>query len=357
MNIKDLSLTELGKWLASKKEPGYRAKQIFQWLYQKSAADFNEMTNLSLALRDQLQKEFSFSSLKLSKRLVSAIDSTEKYALTTEDDLHIETVVMPYDDRCTICLSTQVGCRYGCSFCASGARGFKRNLTAGEILDQITTARQFKHAVTHVVFMGMGEPMDNLDNVLKAVQTINSPDGFGIGGRRITISTAGLIDGIIKLQQVYSTLPQIELSISLHAPNNALRNKLMPINRQYPVEALMQASRDYIAATNRQITFEYILIDKLNSSRKDAEALADLLKGIKCQVNLIIFNPQSISKQGETFHAPPEEAILDFQDVLFKRKIPCTLRASRGKDISAACGQLITELLRNGKKTTRRVSF
>lgn len=340
MHLKDLSLPELEKWLIARKEPAYRAKQIFQWLYQKAAADFTEMTNLSLALRDQLQKEFTFSSLKLSQRLVSAIDSTEKYALTTADNLLIETVVMPYSDRCTICLSTQVGCRHGCAFCASGARGFKRNLAPGEMLDQITTARQFKHTVTHVVFMGMGEPMDNLDNVLKAVQTINSPDGFGIGGRRITISTAGLPEGIIKLQQVYSALPQIELSVSLHAPNNALRNKLMPINRQYPVETLIQTCRDYIAATNRQITFEYILIDKLNSSRKDAEALADLLKGIKCQVNLIVFNPQSISKQGETFQPPDEEAIIDFQDVLFKRKIPCTLRASRGKDISAACGQL-----------------
>jgi 23S rRNA (adenine2503-C2)-methyltransferase len=335
--IKEFSPSELTKWFQANNEPAYRIKQLNQWLYAKPVKEFNLMTNLSLELRQKLTAGFLLYSLELIKKETSQSDNTEKYLLKTADDQHIESVIMPYPDRCTICVSTQVGCRYGCKFCASGANGFTRNLTPAEIIDQITIAKQFGHQITHIVFMGMGEPLDNLPNLLSAIKVINSPDGFNIGARRITVSTAGLPDGIMRLSQAGL---QIELSISLHSANDAVRSRLMPINKRFPVEALIEICRRYIQKTSRQITFEYILIDRVNNSDKDAEALGKLLKGLKCQLNLIAFNPHSWTHYSEPLRAPSAEDIIRFQERLFKLGIHTTMRQSRGQDISAACGQL-----------------
>ncbi|MFH1228032.1 MAG: 23S rRNA (adenine(2503)-C(2))-methyltransferase RlmN [Planctomycetota bacterium] len=341
--IKDLSESELAKWLKKNGQPAFRLKQISQWLYAKPVNEFSQMTNLSLELRSKLESSFSLYSLTLTNRQISQLDKTEKYLLGTGDNYHIESVVMPYRDRCTVCVSTQIGCRHACSFCASGASGFKRDLKPTEILDQIAMSKAFSHEVTHIVFMGMGEPLDNLDNVFSAIKVINSPEGFNIGARRITVSTAGIPDGIARLSR--SGL-QIELSVSLHSPFNTVRNRLMPINKKYPIELLIEICREYVAKTNRQITFEYILISGVNESVQDAEALAVLLKGLKCQVNLIAFNPHSLVHYPEPMKTPSVENIIRFQECLFKLKVHTTMRQSRGQDIDAACGQLSAKYTR-----------
>ncbi|MFA5793938.1 MAG: 23S rRNA (adenine(2503)-C(2))-methyltransferase RlmN [Candidatus Brocadiia bacterium] len=335
--IKDLSEPELIKWLKKHNEPPYRIKQIYQWLYVKPVNEFSQMTNLSLELRTKLESSFSLYSLTLTNRQISKLDKTEKYLLSTNDNKYIESVTMPYRDRCTVCVSTQVGCRHACQFCASGANGFVRNLKPTEILDQIALSKILGHEVTHIVFMGMGEPLDNLENVLDAIKIINSPKYFNIGARRITISTAGIPDGIARLSQ---TGLQVELSVSLHSPFNTVRNRLMPINKKYPIELLIKICHEYVAKTNRQITFEYILISGINESVQDAEALAALLKGLKCQVNLIAFNPHSLVHCPEPMKPPSVENIIRFQECLFKLKVHTTMRQSRGQDIDAACGQL-----------------
>ena len=330
-------MAELNKWFQSNNEPAYRIKQLSQWLYAKPVKEFSQMTNLSLELRHKLVESFFLYSLEPIKKKTSQVDKTEKYLLKTRDNHYIESVIMPYLDRCTICVSTQVGCRYACKFCASGANGFKRNLSPAEIIDQIATAKQSGHQITNIVFMGMGEPLDNLANLMAAVKIINSPDGFNIGARRITISTAGIPEGIMRLSQ---TGLQIELSISLHSANDTVRSRLMPINKRYPVETLMEICRQYVQKTNRQITFEYILIAGLNNSPRDVEALVTLLKGLKCQVNLIAFNPHSFVHYSESLRPPSNEDIIRFQEHLFRLGIHTTMRQSRGQDISAACGQL-----------------
>jgi 23S rRNA (adenine2503-C2)-methyltransferase len=297
------------------------------------------MTNLSLELRNKLTKAFDLSALKEVTKQVSS-DKTEKFLFATSDNQHIETVVMPYHNRCTICVSTQVGCRYGCRFCASGADGFKRNLTQAEILDQIIHAKQSGHEVTHIVFMGMGEPLDNIDNLLNAIRLINAPDGLNIGARRITISTVGLPEGIMKLSELGL---QVELSVSLHSAGNALRNRLMPINKRYPLETLIDTCREYVKKTNRQITFEYLLVAGLNDADKDAAALVKLLKDIKCQVNLIPFNAHSDVRCAEPMRPPTIDDIIRFQEQLYELGINVTVRESRGQDISAACGQLASK--------------
>jgi 23S rRNA (adenine2503-C2)-methyltransferase len=245
-----------------------------------------------------------------------------------------EAVSIPSDERVTGCVSSQVGCKFACAFCASGALGFKRNLTVGEILDEVAFLRFQSKAgdLTHIVFMGMGEPMDNYDNVLAAIRIINAKEAFHIGARRITISTSGVIPGIARLAREGL---QVELSVSLHAAQDALRSKLMPVNKKYPLKDLIAACRAYITETNRQVTFEYTLIDGVNASIADAQALGKLLAGMNCKVNLIPINAVSAG-----FTSPGKLAILFFQDQIKKCGIPVTIRRSRGQDISAACGQL-----------------
>lgn len=332
--IKDLSLEEIKAWLKENNEPTYRAGQIFQWLYGSAVRDFSQMSNLSALLREKLSKNFESSPLRLVNKLVSFIDNTEKYLLELKDGYTIESVVMPYPRRCTICISTQVGCRFHCVFCASGKRGLIRNLSSGEIAEQVVLGKQEGHKITHIVFMGMGEPLDNLDNVINAIRVFNNPNAFNIGARRVTISTCGIPAGIRKLMDLHL---QVELSVSLHAPTDELRSRLMPINKQYPLKALIKELKEYIGRTNRQVTFEYIMIDKLNSLDKDAVLLGRLLKGMECKVNLIPFNATTAAKE---FKPPIASGIKRFQATLAADGVKNTLRDSRGADIQGACGQL-----------------
>ncbi|MEW6025873.1 MAG: 23S rRNA (adenine(2503)-C(2))-methyltransferase RlmN [Planctomycetota bacterium] len=339
--IKDLSLEELKNWLKENDEPAYRSGQIFQWLYASAVRDFSQMTNLPAGLREKLANGFEISPLRLANKLVSFSDNTEKYLLELGDNRTVESVVMPYlpagrqvRARCTICISTQVGCRFHCVFCASGKRGLIRNLSYGEIVEQVVLGRQEGHNITHIVFMGMGEPLDNLDNVIKAIGVFNHPQGFNIGARRMTISTCGIPAGIRKLMALHW---QVELSVSLHAPTDELRSRLMPINRQYPLKTLIKELKEYISRTNRQVTFEYIMIEGLNSSDNDAVLLGRMLKGMNCKVNLIPFNPTSAVSN---FRPPIASKIKRFQKALSDAGVKNTLRDSRGADIQGACGQL-----------------
>lgn len=333
-DIKDFSLRELEDILIGLGHGAFHAKQIFSWIYKKQAADFSLMSDLPEGLRNKLKEEFSLTSLKPIKVLKSA-DATEKFLFELKDKNFIEAVSIPAKERVTGCLSSQVGCKYSCRFCASGILGFKRNLTTGEILDEALYLKNSSSVkkLTHIVFMGTGEPFDNYDNVLKAIRIINSPLGLNIGARRITISTAGVVPAIEKLP--YEGL-QVELSISLHAADDATRNKIMPINKIYPLKVLIPACRAYFKKTNRQVTFEYTLFKNLNSDLQNAKNLCKILKGMDAKINLIPANP--INEMN--LEPPQKKDILLFQDALSGSGINVTLRKPRGQDIEAACGQL-----------------
>jgi len=333
--LKNLSYDELKTWLLEQGEKPFRADQIFYWLYQRAVDDFDKFTDLGLDLRRKLKSAFELSSLHIAKKLASALDTTEKYLLGLRDGNAVESVIMPYDNRCTICVSTQVGCSFHCTFCASGKRGLIRNLETAEILDQVSIGRQIGHPITHVVFMGMGEPLDNFDNLIKAIRILNHPKAFNIGARRITISTCGIPEGIKKLSLLDW---QIELSISLHGPNSEIRNRLMPVNKKYPLAVLMKAVKEYIKKTDRQVTFEYTLIKDINSSDANALELAELLRELNCKVNLIPFNVSSVV--GKAGIPASVKGAKVFQSILTRNGIKSTIRNSRGADISAACGQL-----------------
>ncbi len=334
-DIKELGLKELEDKLLSWGLPKYHAKQIFNWIYQKGVLDFNNMSDLPAALREKLAAEFYILGLELAD-LQKSSDGTIKFLFELEDKNLIEAVSIPAARRVTGCISSQVGCKFSCQFCASALKGFKRNLTVGEILDEVLYLKNNTQQaeLTHIVFMGTGEPLDNYENVLKSIRLINSPDALNIGARRITISTSGIIPGIERLE---SEDLQIELSVSLHAADDKTRSQLMPVNKKYPLEALIQCCHEYIAKTNRQITFEYILIKGLNSNLASAQNLVKLLKDLRlAKVNLIPAN--SIP---ELKIIPPLNAeILTFKECLFKSGINVTLRRERGQDIDAACGQL-----------------
>lgn len=334
-DIKELSLEELEAHLISSEIEPYRAKQIFDWIYRKGAISFSMMTNLPVTLRGLLDKKFRALSSEIAKRQISRIDGTRKYLFRLDDEEAVEAVLIPSGSRATACLSSQAGCAFGCKFCASGLKGFKRNLRSAEMLDEVLgITNDIKgRRITNIVIMGMGEPLANYDNVMKAVRILNLPYGFGIGARKITISTAGDIPGITRFM---SEKTQIELSVSLHAADDKTRSELMPINKKYPLKELMRVCREYTKNKNRVITFEYILIKEINSSRQNALALAKLLRDLSCKVNLIPFNPVS----SFDFLPPPVKEIKDFHETLKKNGINSTIRASRGADILAACGQL-----------------
>lgn len=352
-DIKELSLEDLKQALLDFKYPAYHAAQIFDWIYQKQADSFSEMTNLPQALRQLLAEDFFVHSLRLEKKIQSQ-DKTEKFLFGLSDKNLIESVSIPAENRVTGCLSTQVGCKFSCLFCASGALGYKRNLTSGEIIDQALYLK--KHSqnkkLTHIVFMGTGEPLDNYDNLLKAIRVINSSLGMNIGARRITISTSGVIPGIRKLS---AEGLQVELSVSLHAADEKTRSMLMPVNRTYPLKALLAACKEYIDKTNRQVTFEYTLVKGMNSDLENAGKLSALLKGLNCKVNLIVCNPVSPVRNIDGFSNIPifsngvkepgvkpltKLEVLSFKNFLSKHGVEVTLRKSRGEDIEAACGQL-----------------
>ena len=333
-NIKDLTLEEFSNYLKDIGEKPFRAQQIFKWIYDKKSDGFDAMRNVSTALKERLAKDFTFSSF-LPYRKQTSKDQTIKFLFEVGDSQYIETVLIPAKGRLTLCVSTQVGCKFGCLFCASGKNGWSRDLSCSEILNQILCVQKQSPSdkITHIVFMGVGEPFDNYDNVLKAIRIINNPKGLGIAARRITVSTCGLIPEIKKFSEEGM---QIELAISLHASDNRLRNRLVPVNKKYPLEKLLKTSREYSQKTKRQITFEYILIKDLNASRQDAESLAVLLRGTLCKVNLIAYNQIDIFG----YSAVGRDDVFRFKKILEDNKIPVTTRQARGEDISAACGQL-----------------
>jgi 23S rRNA (adenine2503-C2)-methyltransferase len=333
-DIKDLDLKELEAILTGWGEKPFHARQIVAWVYKKGVTDFDAMSDLSSDLRTRLKDNFYILSLKLIKRFKS-YDGTEKFLFALKDNNFIEAVIIPAGKRITGCISTQVGCKFACRFCASGTLGFKRNLTSLEMVEEVLYLKNnsLDEKLTHLVFMGIGEPLDNYDFVIKAIRIINSPHTFNIGARRITISTSGIIPAIKKLS---GEGLQIELSVSLHAADDKTRLRLMPINKIYPVKDLIAACREYIRKTNRQITFEYVLIKDINSGLQNALKLSKILKGLNCKVNLI---PCNVIK--ELNIQPPEKSeILLFGDYLLKSGINVTLRRPRGEDIEAACGQL-----------------
>jgi len=333
-NIYNLTYKDLSKHFVDIGEKPFRATQVFEWLYKRCADNFDAMTNLSDTLRERLKKDFCLRAVKNVKEQKSS-DGTIKLLFELKDSEKIETVVIPTARRTTVCVSTQVGCKFGCKFCASGIGGWKRNLSCAEIIEQIIYVKNYykKASISHIVFMGVGEPLDNYDNLLKAVYLINSSKGMNIAARRITISTSGLIPGIEKFSKEGV---QVELSVSLHSPFDETRDSLMPVNKKYPVAKLINACKDYVKKTNRQVTFEYLLIKDLTCNEKSAIQLGRLLKGLLCKINLILYNEVAEF----VYKRPSREEIHKFKDKLDQLGIHFTIRAPRGRDISAACGQL-----------------
>lgn len=333
----DLTLPELEARLKEWGEPTYRARQVWNWVYKQGVLQFAQMTNLPVALRQRLEAAFTLAPFEPVAEHLSEDGQTRKLALRLADGEIIETVWMRYETRESVCVSTQAGCAMGCAFCATGQGGLRRNLTAGEIVGQVLAFARLLAAqstrVTNVVFMGMGEPFANYDAVWKAVSILMDPAGLGLGARHIVISTVGLIPGIRRFAQERS---QVRLAISLHAPDDALRDQLVPINRAYPIGPLMDAVRDYVKQTGRRVTFEYALIAGLNDKPEHAHALAALLRGLPAHVNLIPVNPIPNSP----WRPSPRERVRQFQAILTENGIACTIRLGRGTDIQAACGQL-----------------
>jgi 23S rRNA (adenine2503-C2)-methyltransferase len=334
-NIKDLTLKEFEAQLIERKEPSYRAKQIWQWLFQKRAASFAEMTNLSAALRARLAEDFRISRLPILREAVSN-DGTRKFLFGLSDGQTIESVLIPETNRLTLCVSTQAGCGFGCVFCATAVLGLKRNLRASEILDQILEASRSladDQRITHVVLMGMGEPLANYAETVKALEVMADTSwGFGISPRRITLSTVGLVPEIKRLMEE----TKVNLAISLHAPTEELRGRLMPVNRKYSLQRLMDCCRALPIPRRKRITFEYVLLRGVNDSMDQAEALCQLLQGIRCKINVIPFNPHP----GSLYRRPDAAAVEKFQQVLLAHGVQINIRRARGDDIQAACGQL-----------------
>ena len=332
-NIKDFSLEELKEEMKNLQEKPFRAEQIFQWLYQEKVKSFDEMTNLSLDLREKLKQNYTICNYNIIKKQESK-DGTKKYLFDTLDGNAIETVLMQYHHGFSICISSQIGCKMGCKFCASTGIDFVRSLTTGEILEQIIAVEQDeKIRISNVVFMGIGEPLDNYENVVKAIKLINHPKGLNIGARHISISTSGLVP---KIYQLAEENIQCTLSISLHATNNEKRSSMMPVNNSYPIEELLKACKDYIDKTNRRISFEYALAKDNNDNLEDAKELVKLLKGMLCHVNLIPIN----KIENGAFTKASNENIMKFRDYLNDHRIVATIRRELGSDIDAACGQL-----------------
>ena len=335
-SIYSLELHQLKEWAVENGDKAFRGDQIYDWLYQKRVKGFEEMSNLSKALRDKLEEQFTFTTLKTLIQQTSS-DGTMKFLFELHDGYSIETVLMRHDYGNSICVTTQVGCRIGCTFCASTLGGLKRNLESGEIVAQVVKVQQaldeVGERVSSVVIMGIGEPFDNYDNMMSFLRNINNDKGLNIGARHITVSTSGIIP---KIYQFAEEPMQINFAISLHAPNTELRSKLMPINRAYKLPELLKAVKYYTEKTGRRVSFEYGLFGGENDSVEHAEELATLIKDIKCHVNLIPVNyvPE------RNYVRTPREQIFEFEKTLKKRGINVTIRREQGHDIDAACGQL-----------------
>lgn len=338
IDLKDLEFCELEEFLKDLSEPKFRAKQIFSWLH-RGVESFDEMTNISKSTRDKLSEKSYVSTLKIREKYVSKIDKTTKYLFELPDGNCIESVVMYYNHGISICISSQVGCRMGCNFCASTIGGLYRSLTPGEIINQVIFAQKdIGERISNIVMMGIGEPLDNFDNVIKFLKNINREDGLNIGYRHISLSTCGIVPKIYELAKCQFP---ITLSVSLHAPNNEIRSSIMPINKKYPIEELMAACRDYIKTTTRRISFEYSLISGVNDSMENADELARLLSGMLAHVNLIPVN----KIEERDYKKGNKKQINDFCERLNKRGINATIRRELGSDIQASCGQLRKKLL------------
>ncbi len=332
-DIKDLALEELAAELQGLGEPAFRAKQIFAWLYQRGKATFGEFSDVSRGLRDKLEERYVIGRMEAVERL-RAGDGVQKFLFKLADGNSVETVLIPSGARRTVCLSTQAGCKYHCAFCASGLGGFHRNLTPSEITGQVLFVKDILgEEPSNLVFMGMGEPLDNFDNVAKAVRIMNAAEGMGIAARRITISTCGIVPGIERLAKLDL---QVNLSLSLHAVTDRLRDRLMPINRKYALEDIVRACEAYIESGGRMMTLEYILIKDVNDTRNDAEGLAAIARRLRAKVNIIAYSPVP----GLEFAPPEEAAMKEFIRWLEERRVHVTERRSKGSDIAAACGQL-----------------
>ena len=332
-NIKNYTFEELKEELKALGKKPFRAEQIFHWLYVEKVKSFDEMTNLSIELREKLKQNYTMCNFNIIKKLESA-DGTKKYLFDVLDENAIETVLMEYHHGKTICVSSQIGCKMGCKFCASTGIHFVRSLTAGEIVEQLIAVEQDTgDRISNIVFMGIGEPLDNYDNVIKAIHIINHPKGLNIGARHISVSTSGLVPRIYDLAK--ENIP-CTLSISLHATNNEKRSSMMPVNNAYKIEELIQACKDYIKVTNRRISFEYALAKDNNDNLEDAKELVKLLKGMLCHVNLIPINKIENGKYTKSTN----ENIIKFRDYLNDHGIVATIRRELGSDIDAACGQL-----------------
>jgi len=340
-SVKSLTLDELGGCLAALGQPGYRAKQVMQWLYAKRAKSFASMSDLPAALRGQLAAEFAFDDVKPVRTLGSK-DTTLKYLFQLGDGALIESVLIPASpalygeasDRRTICISTQVGCAYGCKFCASGLDGWSRNLSAGEIVEQVLRVEELSsEKINNIVFMGMGEPLANFANLMRAISIINAPWGIGLGARHITISTSGLAPQIRELAEQPL---QVRLAISLHGATDDVRSQIMPVNRKYPLATLLEACAFYTERKKQRLTFEYILIGGVNDRPEDAAALVRVARQVKAKVNCIPYN----KVEGLDWQRPSEARQDAFMAVLAAARIPATLRREKGHDIAAACGQL-----------------
>lgn len=332
-NIKEYNLDELQEEMLAIGEKKYRAEQIFKWLYVEKVKEFDEMTNLSIELREKLKQEYTMCNFKILKKQ-EASDGTKKYLFDVLDGNAIESVLMEYHHGKTICVSSQIGCKMGCKFCASTGIKFIRSLTCGEIVEQVLAVEQdIGDKISNIVFMGIGEPFDNYENVMKAIKILNNQKGLNIGARHISISTSGLVPMIYKFADEKL---QCTLSISLHATNNEKRSQMMPINNRYNIEELMKACKYYIEKTNKRISFEYALAKDNNDNLADAKELVKLLKGMLCHVNLIPIN----KIENGSYVKSTNENIIKFRDYLNDNGIVATIRRELGSDIDAACGQL-----------------
>lgn len=362
-----LSLPQLQQWLVERGEAAFRGKQLYNWLYRRLVDDFGTMSNLPQGLRERLGGEASIGSMVVRSELLSKDGRTRKILLELADGRLIESVLMLYPPlgesgaRATVCVSSQAGCAYGCTFCATGQMGFERHLSAGEIVAQVLYfARELRAApwmaaglpgskaidhITNIVLMGMGEPLHNYENVMRALRILNSPDGFNLGARHMTVSTVGLAPAIYKLSEEPM---QVNLAISLHAPTDELRSQTMPVNRKYPIQAVLEACKEYIATTGRQVTFEYVLLAGVNDTPTHAHQLGELLAPLEqfAHVNCIPVNATSAA-----YRAPGAEAIRTFRSILFSHGVSNSVRAERGDDIAAACGQLRTRFEKGGRNT------
>lgn len=341
IDILSLSYNELMEEIILMGEQKFRTKQIFAWLHEKKVTSFSEMTTLSLQFRERLEKKFCINRLKIAKRLASSIDNTVKYLYQLSDGNYIETVWMEYHHGVSVCLSTQVGCRMGCKFCASTIAGFVRNLTPGEILLQIYEAeRDMDKSIDSIVLMGIGEPLDNYDNVIAFFKILSDQRGRGMSLRHVTLSTCGIVP---KIYELANDARGITLSISLHSPTDDKRNEIMPVNRSYNISQVLEAAKNFFKETSRRVTFEYAVIEDINSAEKDVDALAGILCGMQCHVNLIPVNP--IAER--SFHGKRSTTVR-FKELLEKYGINATIRRTLGSDIEAACGQLRRNAIENG---------